>query len=120
MLHASAAQILDVWEASTRAPPHRRSLALLESTSGLAREELAALPVGWCDALLLELREQLFGTHLECETHCPHCGDRLEFGLATAALRVAPSGLEQAVQQLELDGISVTFRAATVADLEVC
>jgi len=120
MLHVTAAQMLDVWEASTRAAPQLRSLALLERTSGLASEELAALPVGRCDALLLELREQLFGTRLECETHCPRCGDRLEFALATPALRVAPSGLEHEVQQLELGGISVTFRAATVADLEAC
>jgi hypothetical protein len=120
MLHVTAAQMLDVWEASSRAATPRRSLALLEATSGLGGEELAALPVGRCDALLLELRERLFGTRLECETRCPRCGDRLEFALATAALRVAPSGQEHEVQQLELDGVSVTFRAATVADLDAC
>jgi hypothetical protein len=120
MLHISAAQMLDAWETSTRAAPRLRSLALLESTSGLDREALAALPVGHCDALLLELRERLFGTRLDCETCCPNCGDRLEFALSTEALRVAPSGLEREVQRLQIDGISVSFRAATVADLEAC
>jgi len=116
----AAAEMLDAWEAGRCASPHHRSLALLEHTSGLAGDALAALPVGHCDALLLGLREQLFGTRMECEIGCPVCSERLEFTLDTAAVRVAPGATEQTAHHVELDGVKATFHVPTMADFGAC
>jgi hypothetical protein len=120
MLNISAAQMLAAWEESTRAAPPLRWLALLGGASGLDRNEIAALTIGQCDALLLDLREQLFGTRLECETRCPQCAERLEFAVATQSLRVAASEPRHEPQPLAIDGVRIAVRAVTVADVEAC
>jgi hypothetical protein len=59
-----------------------QALMLLEGCSpGAAREDLAKLSVGRRDALLLTLRELLFGARLNGLTACPQCGQTLEIGI---------------------------------------
>jgi hypothetical protein len=120
MFPRAAGELLEAWEASRGARAQRRALTLLERTSGVAVEALAALPVGHVDALLLELRERAFGMRMDCETRCPVCAERLEFTLDTAALRVAPSIVQAPMQQVELDGVQADFHLPTIVDLDAC
>jgi hypothetical protein len=78
----SAAATLDLWQAVEGRDPVGRSLALA-AVSGRDPEELAALPLGRRDALLLELHagEALAGT-----AACPACGEQAEFAVDTGEL----------------------------------
>src|SRR5947209_3605360 len=53
-------------------------------------EELARLPVGRRDALLLTLREWTFGPRVEALFACPPCGLALEVECHSDDLRVPP------------------------------
>lgn len=109
----SAATLLDIWEAGAAQPPLARVLALLAPL--FPETAVAELPVGARDALLLLVREWLFGAQMECIAVCPACTARLEFSLATTALRaLAPA---TAVQQLDVGGQQLAFRLPASADL---
>ena len=115
-----AAEMLDAWEASLAVPAPLRAAALLAPATGLDGASVAALPVGACDMLMLDLRERAFGTRMECETHCPACTERLEFALDTSALRVSESVPASGPHHAELGGVSVKFRLPTMGDLAAC
>jgi len=51
-----------------------------------SRDELAALPLGQRDLLLLALRKITFGDTLPGKSHCPHCSETVEFELSCSAL----------------------------------
>ncbi|MFN3373552.1 MAG: hypothetical protein ACK44M_08320 [Chloroflexus sp.] len=109
----SAAMLLDIWEAGAAQPPLARALALLAPL--FPETAVAELPVGARDALLLLVREWLFGVQMECVAMCPACAIRLEFSLATTALRaLAPT---TAVQSLDVGGQQLTVRLPASADL---
>jgi len=116
----AAAEMLDAWEASLAAPGYARAAALLARATDRDPSDLDALPVGACDALLLELRERAFGTRMECETRCPACAERLEFTLDASALRVGADAPAAGPHCAEVDGASVTFRLPTMGDLAAC
>ncbi|HEX5442676.1 MAG TPA: hypothetical protein VFW87_02555, partial [Pirellulales bacterium] len=67
--------MLDIWEVGASLPPPRRTLLLLAAACPEASgDELAALPLGRCDARLLQLYERLFGGDLAVIAVCPACG----------------------------------------------
>src|SRR4051794_31643499 len=100
----SATELLDLWERGLRQPPARRALALLEAAlPDLSPSEIAALPIGWRDAHLLELRELLLGGDLTVVISCPACGEQLESTFRTVDLRAEATAVEPA-QGLEADG----------------
>jgi hypothetical protein len=78
----SAAATLDLWQEAEGRDPVGRSLALA-AVSGRPPDELAALPIGQRDALLLELHAE---DALEATAVCPACGEQAEFSVETAAL----------------------------------
>jgi hypothetical protein len=78
----SAAATLDLWQAVEGRDPIERSLALA-AVSGRDPDELAALPIGRRDALLLELHA---GEALEATAACPACGEQAEFAVDTREL----------------------------------
>jgi hypothetical protein len=82
MPHLSAAGTLDLWQEAEGRDPVGRSLALA-AVSGRPLDELAALPIGRRDALLLELHA---GETLDATAACPACGEQAEFSVDTAAL----------------------------------
>jgi hypothetical protein len=82
MPHLSAAATLDLWQETDGRDPVGRSLALA-AASGREPDELAALPVGRRDALLLEL---LAGPALEATAACPACREQAEFAIDTGEL----------------------------------
>lgn len=93
------AALLAAWEQGRpRGAPERAVALLAAAHPGRPRAELAALPIGRRDALLLDLRGRLFGPRCRCIASCPACGERLELGLAIAELRApAPLALPPAL-----------------------
>jgi hypothetical protein len=115
----SARDVLLVWDAGRERHPVDRALLLLGAAlPRYTRDELAALPVGQRDALLLTLRERTLGTALECFVRCPGCGGSLEFSARVDELRVmdpfAPVAREHA---LVLEEFDLRFRLLDSRDL---
>jgi hypothetical protein len=80
--HLSAAAVLDLWQEAEGRDAVERSLALA-TPSGRPLDELAALPIGRRDALLLELHG---GPELQATATCPACAEQAEFAVDTQAL----------------------------------
>lgn len=113
----SAATLLDVWERGEGQPPPQQALLLLEASHPDAPpEELAGLPVGRRDGLLLDLRERAFGPHLESVAACPSCGEWLELAFTAADVRPSPPAAD-APLTVHLGAYAVTFRLPTTEDL---
>lgn len=115
----SADQILRLWEIGQRQHSVDRALTLLAfSYPEQSVTNLAALTVGQRDALLLTLREMMFGSVLDCYAQCPQCGEALEFTLETTNLRVFDPGLSpEADYTFAVEGFDVTFRRPNSFDL---
>jgi len=112
-----AAQLLDVWEQAIELPPPRRALALLRAACPDAKgEELAALPVGRRDDLLMQLREHLFGSRLDLVAPCPACREPLESTLQIADVRVGAQAASSE-QSLRIGDRCIRFHAPTAGDL---
>lgn len=82
------AELLQSWEAGTTQPRWlwaRNLVAALRPE--LSGAEVDALTIGARDALLLELREALFGSQLTGRSECPACRAPVELELSTAELR---------------------------------
>ena len=82
MPELSATATLDLWQAVEGRDLVGRSLALA-AASGRDLDEVAALPLGQRDALLLELHA---GEALAATAACPACGERAEFAVDTREL----------------------------------
>jgi hypothetical protein len=80
-------RLLRAWELSRTLPEHEAVLSLL-SLAGpeLSAQDLALLPLGERNALLLELRAALFGSRMEGFAICPDCGAELELTVDPRAL----------------------------------
>lgn len=77
-----AAELLQLWEYGQGQLPVRRALALLSAACPeRSLTDLAALPIGQRDGLLLRLRQRTFGARLTVTAHCPQCDEKLELEL---------------------------------------
>jgi hypothetical protein len=113
----NASDWLQIWETSSALPAAERPLELLRAaTSAEFIDELADLPLGRRDALLLDLREALFGPELRCSAVCPACAAQLELDLPIAGVRSQAPGLGLASVSCELDGIALRLRLPTTRD----
>jgi hypothetical protein len=84
------AQLLQVWERGGNASAAARGLLLLGCCSHeRPAGELAALPLGRRDALLLELHERLFGATIDVVASCPQCAATVEATFRCEDLRLA-------------------------------
>jgi hypothetical protein len=120
MMHPlTARRALDAWERGQRSDPQGRALALLSAVlPEVSREQLARLPVGQRDALLMRLRERTFGQQIKGFAQCPKCGVRLEFVLDLLAYDATRSlGQKIAPQVLAVDGYEIQFRVPDSVDL---
>ncbi len=85
-----ARELLRVWEAGAHASPTLRGVLLMGAALPLLpREALLGASIGHRDAWLLNLREALFGSRIECLTSCPACGEQVEIDFQTADIRTA-------------------------------
>jgi hypothetical protein len=123
MRNLSAAELLAAWERALGQSPGQQSLILLAvAYSEYSPEQLAQFSIGQRDALLLTLREHVFGVRLACVTVCPQCQQRIELTCNVSDIRVGPVALdpiEPAEESflLAMDGYRVDFRLLNSMDL---
>jgi hypothetical protein len=119
MRELSASEILDVWERGRSTTLPERALDLLVAGGYAGQAE--SLAVGARDALLVDLRERLFGAAISAVGECPSCGELLEVELVADDLRAetAPEGiLELAPVRLRLPTAGDLVAVAGAADVE--
>lgn len=98
----TALELLQVWEQGFSASPVRRALYLLAiAHPHYPWEALTQISVGHRDALLLSLREQLFGPDIASVSHCPQCSEPLELNFSVADVRVLEEKRESREQRAE-------------------
>jgi hypothetical protein len=114
----SAAELLEAWERGLAATLTERMLILLgPSCPDLTGDELADMPLGGRDALLMELRALLFGPACTAVAACPGCGEQLEATVPVARLRIAADPPPPEVLRLHSGGVDVAFRVPSSSDL---
>ena len=111
----AAAELLALWERWGGEPPARRGLALAWAGSELPAQAVAGLTVGERDAVLLSLRERLFGPRVVSTAACPACGERLELDFSVDEVRVDASPSAQPLD-LAVDGFALRVRLPSAAD----
>lgn len=112
----TADEIIQTWETAYRFHPIDQALSiLLLVMPEHNRDELAALPLGQRDTLLLALRRATFGESLPGKSHCPQCGEAVEFELSCSALAADVS--EPQYKHISHDGYSMTIRPLNSFDL---
>ncbi|MDT8760904.1 hypothetical protein MZO42_19565 [Sphingomonas psychrotolerans] len=109
--------ILDVWERGLRQPLQRQVVALLAAVTGSSEADIVALPLGARDAILLDLREQLFGIDLATVTACPSCSEQLEAGFSLDQVRTPALPAGEADLIAMVAGREIRFRPPATADL---
>lgn len=118
MLNAST--LLAAWEQGESLPPLHRALTLLATAwHGTSPDDWAHSSIGQRDAVLLTLREELFGSTLETVAVCPQCGQQLELNFSTQDIRVAAPALptSESGLRVEAHGYEVQYRLPNSADL---
>lgn len=118
-MHApDADDLLRAWERCLGTDPTGRALGLLSAACPeLGQDELAGMPIGRRDALLLDLRALLFGPELTVVVECPGCGESLESTFPAEQLRAQPDPGGHAVQHVRAGGLDVAFRLPSSSDL---
>lgn len=117
MRSLSAAELLSIWERGLTQTQVERGLTLLTLTyHEKSPDELANLPVGQRDALLLDLREQIFGPKLVAHANCPNCSEHLELTFNIEDIR-ATAAEQTEVLSVSEAGYSVRFRLPNSLDL---
>jgi hypothetical protein len=112
-----AAEALAVWERIGVKPTVDRPVALLAAVGGSdSRDELAALPIGQRDALLLRLYAATFSDRLDGLAHCPECGTAVELTASCATL-LAEQARAAPPAPVRAGGYTVTWRLPNTADL---
>jgi hypothetical protein len=119
MAEVTELALLTAWEAGAGRPAVDRSVMLAALASGMPASEVADLPVGECDRLLLALRERCFGPRLDGLADCPACGAALDVRIDIDELRAAapdPSG----EFVLDVAGTAIRLRPLTSRDVRAC
>jgi hypothetical protein len=117
MATLETADLVDLWEQGYASGLATRAFLLLSRTRlDLSEEELETLPVGTCNDLLLQLREQIFGPELESLVPCQHCHEALEITVNVRALRVRQVTHEAPGEWTNGD-LVIRFRVPTSGDL---
>ena len=114
----SASKLLSVWERASRQPPLERALLLLGAACPeQTAEELAQLPIGRRDSLLIVLRESTFGSQFVSRLICQKCGERLELAFKVSDIGVAPETENGGPLILNAEGYEVLFRLPNSEDI---
>jgi hypothetical protein len=118
MPNLSASEQLDIWEAGLARSPAEWSLLLLaRAYPEMEIESLAGLCIGRRDALLISLREQLFGSNLACVATCKGCGEELELDLHSRDIIVRDDVDLSGPFSLSTEGFEIDFRLPNSYDL---
>ena len=112
--------LLAIWERGATWRPLDRALLILQyACPDETRETLSELAIGDRDSLLLLVRGETFGDHMEAYVECPACGERLEFALSCEALLADAILHRPKIKRVECEGVEWELRAPTSRDLEV-
>lgn len=121
MLPLTSTQLLALWEhGAIRHPLDRALMLFAQAAPELALEQLAERPLGECNAALMRLHWQSFGTHLPLWLDCPACGERMEFELQPQQLppmTAPPPNVAVAGRSFRCPGIRDLARIAGMQDL---
>jgi hypothetical protein len=116
-----AKRILALWEAGRDQGGAQRALAMLEfACPDRSPPELAQLPLGRRDALLLAARRRTIGETLLAVSECPACNEQVEISVPCTSLmhdqehEQTPEPFEDT---LNLDGYEISFRLLNSEDL---
>jgi hypothetical protein len=105
-------------EEAARGAPVLSLIATLAARASLRDGEViadpAGLTIGEAQAVALRLRAASLEGPVRAGFSCTACGERLELPLDPRALLVPPSGVPD---RITVDGFTLSFRAATVADV---
>jgi hypothetical protein len=113
----AAADLLEAWEQGQRLLLPSRALVVL-AARGWGREALDRLSVGQRDALLIELRAQVFGSHVVSIADCPACSERLELAFDLRDISMPPPGDPTEAFELACEGYTLLARPPSAGDLE--
>lgn len=112
----TASEIISLWETAHRFHPVDQSLSILQQVMpDYTRDQLAAMPLGKRDTLLLSLRRITFGDTLPGRCNCQHCGEAVEFELSCTEL--TKDAVEPQLKVLCLDDYNITIRPLNSFDL---
>jgi hypothetical protein len=113
------AQLLQVWERGGDPSAAAHGLLLLGCSCDDegSVEALAALPLGRRDALLIELRERLFGAAIDALATCPQCAATVEATFRCDDLRLSDPGVAASTLEHAAHGMHVQFRLPDSRDL---
>jgi len=112
MTAPDSSQLLTLWELGERRHPLDRALLLFAlAAPEMPSHSLADAPLGQCNAALMQLRRELFGSRLPVWTDCPGCGERMEFELHASQL----PPITAVPASIDIDGLR--FRCPSSRDL---
>lgn len=112
-------ELLELWERTLVTPAEEQPLALAAvARPEAARDQLADLPLGERDALLMALRERNFGRRVEAVVRCPRCDEMLELALDLAELRAAQPATAGVQRQITVGGVGVEYRLLSTRDVQ--
>lgn len=114
----SASSLLTVWERGASESSVVQALSLLAAVVPQAEiSDLERLSIGRRDALLLTLRERLFGQRLQTMLVCPECHNKLDLAFDVDQIR-APMDADLPEEfSCTVDGYQATFRLPASEDL---
>jgi hypothetical protein len=124
MKSLSASDVVTLWERAMRRPWVWRALVLLSAADPERDPDaLMAMAISRRDLALLQLREALFGSTLECITQCVACADLLELTLAVEEIR--PAFASKALnadrpRKMQVDDFEVWCRPFSNGDFVRC
>lgn len=111
-----AADLVSAWEQGQARTPAGRGQSLL-ALLGVDAERRLDLTVGQRDALLFDLRGELFGSVVVAVASCPGCAERVELAFALDDVKATPPGDPREPIEVVHDGYTVRVRPPTTADL---
>jgi hypothetical protein len=118
MRSLTASDLLAIWECGQDKKLIETGLILLASSyPEKTQDELARLPVGRRDALLLDMREDIFGPILSGLATCPHCGQSLEISFNTDDIWAVPETEPEQELFVEKDEYKLHLRLPNSLDM---
>ena len=119
MTEISQQRLLQTWELGHSWDPEQRVQALLglcepQKTS----EEIAEVPLGERNSILVTLHQRLFGSQLEAATRCGKCDEALDFALPLDQLGFEHISASAQRQQVRSGNLSALVRLPNGNDMK--
>jgi hypothetical protein len=114
----SASALMNIWDEGCSLKHAQLGLLFLGSACpGTPPDELANVSIGVRDRLLLQLREQIFGSKIVGVAECLQCGERLEITFKVDDVNLGKDLDLVGSFDLSMCGYEVRFRLPTSLDL---